>query len=116
MTILESLTALIYALGAAQGVLFGLMLFNSREVNALANRLLALILLLWSYRLLVQTLRLYGLGYYDLWYYFMVDLSWVTGPLLYFYVRAQAEPGFRFVRRDGWHFVPVLLQLAMWCG
>jgi AraC-like DNA-binding protein len=42
----------------------------------------------------------------------MVDLSWVAGPLLYFYVRAQAEPGFRFVWRDGWHFVPVFLQLG----
>ena len=108
---LSILTVALYLIGAVQGIVFGVILLGSTQHNKWANRFLAGLLLLLSYRLLVQTLRLLGLGYYDTWYYFMLDLSWVTGPLLYFYVKAQTVPDFRLKRSDSIHFLPLLLQI-----
>lgn len=104
---------LLLAVGAVQGVIFGSILFRSTTHNKIANRILATILFLLSYRLLVQILRLFGLGYYDSWYYVMLDLSWIHGALLYFYVKAQTQPNFRLKTSDWIHFVPVVLQIAI---
>lgn len=35
-----------------------------------------------------------------------------VGPLLYFYVRAVLEPGFRFTRRYEWHFSTAIIDLV----
>ncbi|MEM6686556.1 MAG: helix-turn-helix transcriptional regulator [Bacteroidota bacterium] len=104
---------LLLAVGALQGVIFGSILFRSTTHNKLANRILATILFLLSYRLFVQILRLFGLGYYDSWYYVMLDLSWIHGALLYFYVKAQTQPNFRLKTSDWIHFVPVVVQIGI---
>ncbi|AXG72259.1 DNA-binding transcriptional regulator MelR [Kordia sp. SMS9] len=104
---------LLLAVGAVQGVIFGSILFKSNTHNKIANRILATILCLLSYRLLVQILRLFGLGYYDSWYYVMIDLSWIHGALLYFYVKAQTQPNFRIKKSDWIHFLPVILQIGI---
>lgn len=104
---------LILTIGAVQGVVFSLILIKSTDYNKTANRILATILLLLSYRLLVQVLRLFGLGYYDGWYYFMVDLSWIHGALIYFYTKAQTQPNFSFRRKHFIHFLPVVLQVII---
>ena len=78
----------------------------------MANRILAIILFLLSYRLLVQILRLFGLGHYDGWYYLMLDFSWIHGPLLYFYVKSHLNPRLLFKRRDLFHFVPFAIQVG----
>jgi AraC-like DNA-binding protein len=106
------LIILLLAVGAAQGLVYGGILFRSNSQNKIANRILATILCLLSYRLLVQILRLFGLGYYDSWYYVMIDLSWIHGALLYFYVKAQTQPNFRLKKTDWIHFVPVVLQIG----
>ncbi|MEL6972915.1 MAG: helix-turn-helix transcriptional regulator [Bacteroidota bacterium] len=113
MEISSILVILILTIGAVQGIVFSVILFKSTECNKTANRILASILLLLSYRLLVQTLRLFGLGHYDGWYYVMIDLSWVHGALLYFYTKAQTQPNFRFSRKDLIHFLPVVLQVII---
>ena len=113
MEISSILVILILPIGAVQGIVFSVILFKSTERNKTANRILASILLLLSYRLLVQTLRLFGLGHYDGWYYVMIDLSWVHGALLYFYTKAQTQPNFRFSRKDLIHFLPVVLQVII---
>lgn len=104
---------LVLVIGAIQGIVFSLILFKSTEYNKTANRILASLLLLLSYRLLVQTLRLFGLGHYDGWYYIMLDLSWVHGALLYFYTKAQTQAQFNFRRKDLIHFIPVVLQIII---
>ena len=113
MEISSILVILILTIGAVQGIVFSVILFRSTTHNKTANRILATILLLLSYRLLVQTLRLFGLGHYDGWYYVMIDLSWIHGALLYFYTKAQTQPSFNLRRRDLLHFIPVVLQIII---
>ncbi len=59
---------LLLAIGSIQGLIYGFILFRSTTQNKLANRILAIILFLLSYRLSIQIMRLFGLGYYDSWY------------------------------------------------
>ncbi|MCH2083020.1 MAG: helix-turn-helix transcriptional regulator [Saprospiraceae bacterium] len=112
MDILNVLLVILFLIGAVQGIVFGIILVQSSQKNILANRLLAALLFLLSYRLIVQSLRLFGLGYYDTWYYFMLDLNWANGPLLYFYVKALIRPEFGFRQKDVLHFIPVLIQIG----
>ena len=102
---------LLLSIGAIQGIVYGLILSRSVEYNKTANRVLVILLFLLSYRLLVQIMRLFGLGYYDGWYYVMVDLSWIHGALLYFYVKAQTQPNFKLQKNDWIHFLPVVIQI-----
>ncbi|MEM6396800.1 MAG: helix-turn-helix domain-containing protein [Bacteroidota bacterium] len=112
MTTIEILTIILYAIGAVQGLIFGVVLWASQQYNGQANRWLAGLLFLLAYRLTVQVLRLFGLGYYDTWYYFMLDMSWVVGPLLYFYVRALVQPDRAWKRADYYHFIPLAFQMS----
>jgi len=56
-------------------------------------------------------MRLFGLGYYDSWYYIMIDLSWIYGALIYLYTRAQTQSKYKFSRKDWIHFLPVIIQI-----
>ena len=112
MEISTILIILLLAVGAMQGIVYGFILFKSVKYNKLANRLLATILFLLSYRLIIQIMRLFGIGYYDSWYYIMIDLSWIHGALIYFYTKAQTQPQLKFKRRDWIHFLPVIIQIG----
>ncbi|MEL6625641.1 MAG: helix-turn-helix transcriptional regulator [Bacteroidota bacterium] len=112
MDLLSTLTIVLFLIGAVQGGVYGSILWTGKKGNRIGNRLLAMLLFLLSYRLLVQSMRLFGLGYYDTWYYFMLDLSWVIGPLLYFYVKAQTVPKFHLTRKDWIHFLPLAIQVS----
>ncbi len=112
MSTLTILIVILFAIGAFQGVVFGFILLKSKKYNRVANTLLALLLFLLSYRLVVQIMRLFGLGYYDEWYYVMLDLSWINGALFYFYVKALITPGFKIRRSDWLHFLPVAIQVS----
>lgn len=112
MSIETILLVILLCLGAFQGIIYGFMFWWSKnETGRTANRLFATMLFFLSYRLLVQVLRLFGLGYYDTWYHFMIDFNWVYGPLIYFFVKARVVPGFRLQYRDGIHFIPVIVQV-----
>ena len=102
---------LLLAIGSIQGLIYGFILLKSTKYNKLANRILAIILLLLSYRLSIQIMRLFGLGYYDGWYYVMIDISWVYGALIYFYTKAHTQPVFKFSRKDWVHFLPLIIQI-----
>ncbi|WP_430412648.1 helix-turn-helix transcriptional regulator [Kordia sp.] len=106
------LIILLLAVGALQGIVYGFILFKSTTYNKLANRLLATILFLLSYRLIIQIMRLFGIGYYDSWYYVMIDLSSIHGALLYFYTKAQIQPRLKFKPKDWLHFIPVVIQIS----
>lgn len=102
---------LLLAIGSIQGLIYGFILLKSTKYNRHANRILAIILLLLSYRLSIQIMRLFGLGYYDSWYYVMIDISWAYGALIYFYTRAHTQPVFKFNSKDWVHFLPVIIQI-----
>ncbi|WP_462251721.1 helix-turn-helix transcriptional regulator [Ekhidna sp.] len=112
MEIVKILIILLLAIGSIQGLIYGLILFKSTSQNGLANRILAIILFLFSYRLTIQIMRLFGLGYYDTWYYLMIDISWIYGAILYFYIKAQTQHQFTFKKKDWIHFLPVGIQIT----
>ena len=112
MSTTNSILIILLCAGAIQGLIFGSILLRTKGPNRAANRILAILLFMFSYRLAVQVMRLFGLGYYDGWYYIIVDLSWIHGALLYFYTRALTQPNFRLYRRDLIHFVPLALQIG----
>ncbi len=98
--------------GAVQGAVFSVLLWRNRSGNRLANRLLAVLLMALTWRLLVQILRHFGVGFYDGFYYLALDVSWALGALLYFYVLACLRPNFR-LRLAHWpHALPLLLQMG----
>jgi len=105
------LIVILLAIGSIQGLIYGFILLKSTKYNELANRILAIILLLLSYRLTIQIMRLFGLGYYDSWYYIMIDISWIYGALIYLYTRAQTQSNYKFSRKDWIHFLPVIIQI-----
>jgi len=111
MEIGKILIILLLAIGSIQGLIYGFILFSSTTYNKLANRILAIILFLLSYRLSIQIMRLFGLGYYDSWYYLMIDISWIYGALIYFYTKAQTQPSFKFQKKNWIHFLPVVIQI-----
>ena len=112
MEISKIFIILLLSIGAIQGIVYAFILFKSIKYNKIANRLLAIILFLLSYRLIVQIMRLFGIGYYDAWYYVMIDLSWIHGALLYFYTKAQTQLRLKFKKKDWIHFLPVLIQIV----
>ena len=112
MSVSNTIIIILLSLGCAQGILYGGILIRSTGNNKMANRILGTILFFLSYRLLVQILRLFGLGRYDGWYYIMLDFSWIHGPLLYFYVKSYLTQNFKFKKRDLVHFVPFVVQIA----
>ncbi len=112
MSVSSTIIIILLSVSCVQGLIYGGILLRSSENNKLANRILATILFFLSYRLLVQILRLFGLGRYDSWYYVMLDFSWIHGPLLYFYVKAQLTNNFKFKRNDLVHLIPFAIQVA----
>jgi len=112
MDTVKVLIILILFVGAFQGVIYGMILFRTKN-NRNSNKILATILFLLSYRLLIQIMRLFGLGYYDTWYYFMLDLSWITGPLLYFYVKSQIHTNYKVSIKEYLHFIPLVIQVCV---
>ena len=104
---------LLLSIGLVQGLIFGFILFRSKERNQVSNRILGVILFFLAYRLLVQILRLFGLGNYDTWYYFMVDVNWAYGALIYFYTKAKTQVNFSFQKKDWLHFLPVVIQVGI---
>ena len=113
MDLVVTLTIVLLSVGAIQGLVVGTVLLRSDSPNRTANRFLAAILFLFAYRLLVQIVAFFGVGDYDGWYYVLIDLSWVNGPLLYFYVLALVRPRTSLRKKDGIHFLPVTLQVCM---
>ena len=113
MNTIAILTVLLFGVGAIQGTVYGLILWNNQSHNQYANRILAVLLFLLSYRLIVEAMQIFGLGQYDIWYYFMLDLNWVNGALLFFYVKALITPNFKISRKDWIHFLPVVVQVAI---
>ncbi len=111
MEISRIIIIILLSIGSIQGLIYGFILFKSITNNKLANRILAIILILLSYRLSIQIMRLFGLGYYDSWYYIMIDISWVYGALIYFYTKAQIHPSLKFKKKDWIHVLPVVIQI-----
>lgn len=111
MDTLTIVLVIVLSIGLTQGVVFGFILWQSTDKIWVANKYKAMLLFVISYGLLNQVLRLFDIGYYDLWYHLTLDLNWSYGPLLYLYVKAQVTPNFNFRKSDRWILLPVLIQI-----
>jgi len=101
--------------GAFYGLLFAALLWFAPR-NRLANRCLALLLVVIALRL-APYIAGYA-GYYDAypWLSFApYNLSLAIGPLLWCYVRLLPRGDAPLDRAMLWHFVPVLLQFVYYC-
>lgn len=110
MDSLTSILAVILSVGLTQGVIFAILLWRKSE--HVANRYKAALLLVLSYDLLNQVLRLFDIGYYDTYYHLTLDLNWSYGPLLFLYVKSQVTPNYKFTKKDRWLLFPVLVQVV----
>ena len=93
------------------GTTFSFLLIFTQKVNRIANRFLALavvVMVLWIARLLISDIRI---GTYDLYReYLPLQFSLALGPLLYFYVLKLTRPDNKLGWKNLLHFGPVLLQ------
>jgi AraC-like DNA-binding protein len=108
---LEILLVVLLSVGALQGVIYGVILWNKQSLNNTANKFLAAILFFFSYRLIVEILKLFDIGIYDFWYHVVLEFNWIYGALIYFFVKALVTPNFKLhIRKDWIHFLPVIIE------
>lgn len=113
MAIGDAVIAIFLCMGAAQGIVYGFIFLRNQTHNRTAYQFLAATLFFLSYRLVVETLRLFGIGYYDTWYHLMIEYNWIYGALIYFSVKSLVSPQFKLRQRDALHLIPVALQIAI---
>lgn len=87
MQIVKIHIILVLAMGSIYGLIYGVILFRSTSENKLANRIHPIILILFSYHLKIEMMSLFGLAYYDRWYYLMIDISWILRAIAYLIFR-----------------------------
>jgi len=108
---LEILLIILLALGAVQGIVYGIILWRNKTANIPANKLLSSILFFFSYRLIVEILKFFDIGNYDIWYHILLEYNWIYGALIFFFVKAYVTPNFKLkFRRDWIHFLPVIIE------
>lgn len=113
MKSLEIVLAIVLSIGAVQGVVYGCVLCVNNKGNKLANRFLATILFFFSYRLFVEVIKLFGVGFYDFWYHVLLEYNWIYGALIFFFVKASVTQNFKFRLNNNWiHFLPVLIEFT----
>jgi AraC-like DNA-binding protein len=106
----------IFLIAVVAQAVFAAALLAAAPANRLPNRLLALLLLavaLWELDAFGRVSELYRQNpelYFSPIYY-----SLGFGPLVWWYVRALTNEGFRWEwRRETWHLVPVMLQALLY--
>jgi AraC-like DNA-binding protein len=105
------LLVILLAIGAIQGIIYGVILFRTNTIHKTANRFLATILFFFSYRLIAEILHFFGLGRYDTWYYILLEFNWIYGALIYFFTISYINPKFRLDRKHWIHFIPVAIEI-----
>ncbi|WP_299605657.1 helix-turn-helix domain-containing protein [uncultured Aquimarina sp.] len=112
METIPILLVVLLLIGAIQGIIFGTILWQKNGLHYIANRFLATILFFFSYRLIVETLNIFGLGRYDVWYHILLEYNWIYGTLIFFFVKSYVNPKFEFKQKDWIHFLPVFIEFA----
>ncbi|MEL6867864.1 MAG: AraC family transcriptional regulator, partial [Bacteroidota bacterium] len=98
----------------AQGI-FTAALLPLKAENRVANRYLALLILLLSLWLCDSFFQASGIyGQNPDFYFLPIYFSLAFGPLIYFYTKALTLPQFRFKTQDLLHFLPAFLQMGLY--
>ena len=108
---IEILLPIILALGAVQGLVYSIILWQRKTANIPANRFLSAILFFFSYRLTVEILKFLDIGSYDTWYHLLLEYNWIYGALIFFFVKAYVTPNFKLKFKHDWiHFLPIIIE------
>ena len=109
----ELFLVILLSIGAIQGLIYAMILWRTKSENHAANKFLSAILFFFTYRLLVEILKLFGIGYYDVFYHLLLEYNWIYGALIYFFIKAYITPKFNLSWRKDWiHFLPVIIEFA----
>jgi len=103
-----SLFDLLILIGIIQGVITGILLWNSKK-NIRSNKFLALGLFSFCFlstKPLLHTLHLWDTS---LFRFFPNGIELALSPLIYFYIKSLVTPKFHFKIKDGIHFIPFLM-------
>ncbi|MGI9276827.1 MAG: helix-turn-helix transcriptional regulator [Endozoicomonas sp.] len=104
--------SIISLIGASQGMVLSAVLFTQPSGHKLANKFLALFLLIHSVRLLVSYIIYSGqLQDYPFAVLFMA-LNFGLGPALYYYVKIMTDSAYHWQNRDIIHFLPTALLVS----
>jgi AraC-like DNA-binding protein len=98
---------------AAQGLFLALVLYTQQRGNRRANRVLALLILLFSLRL-VETVGYWTKYLLEFPHFWLttVSFSFLFGTLLYFYAKFLTSENVKLSKRDLLHFLPFALYLG----
>jgi AraC-like DNA-binding protein/multisubunit Na+/H+ antiporter MnhG subunit len=112
---MNSVINILLFIGGAQGLLLSTALFSVNRGNRKANRVLAVLLLLFSSLIISHAIghsHTHGsVSYTHRW---MVHAIFLTvGPLLFFYSKALTQYDFKLHLRDSLHFLPAILSCAI---
>lgn len=94
-------------------MVYGTLLWRKKAINQTANRLVALLLFCFAYRLFNEVLLLFEIGRYDWWYHLTQETNWLYGPLIFLFVRAWLQPTILLSRRDWIHFLPFAIEVVI---
>ena len=93
-----------------QGLIFGVLIFTRylKEKN-LSDLLLAIVLFITCYHQTAYTIGF--LGWYDTYRttkinYYLVNLSLILAPFIFFYIKSILSASLKFRRQHIWHFIP----------
>ncbi|MEP0262493.1 helix-turn-helix domain-containing protein [Dokdonia sp.] len=111
MKSVDLILIILLSIGAFQGIIYGAILCQKKSMHFYANRFLAAILFFFSYRLIVETCKVFGYLRYDFWYQILLEYNWIYGTLLFFFVKSYVQPDFRLKRKDYIHFLPVIIEI-----
>lgn len=112
---MHGLLKTIILLGAIQGFIMSLLLFNASK-NRQSNRILSILIFLMA----LASLNLYA--QLENWYQSSAILHFINlfiptiiimpfGPLIYFYVKSSLDPSFKLSKRQRIHFYPVAIDV-----
>ena len=107
---LLSLTALF---GASQGLLLSVILLSIGRGRRLANGLLACFLFAESVRLFMLMFTYGDWMLSSSWWYLLLNVTFLIGPLLYCYVATMTQPGFVLHRRQLIHLLPLCVSTVV---
>lgn len=114
LTIPLNFTVVLIGAVIAQGTFAALLIFLQRH-NQHANRYLSLLVLSFSLWLCDTFFRVAGVYQQNPDFYFLpIYFSFAFGPLMYFYTRTMTEKHFSLQLMHFLHFIPVLLQAALY--
>lgn len=102
--------SIIVLIGIVQGIFIGILLFTRSSGNKKANRLLGILFFNISVSLLYYFF--YTSNLFDLYPHFQkttFPTTFLYGPLIYFYAKAQTDSSFKFNWKQLLHFIPFLI-------